>query len=466
MFKRILVRELADLLLSLRFAMTAVLVVALMAAGAVLFVADYREAMADYRNQVNENLEGLRQQAGRRAALFRLLSFRDQRIYRTPNPMVFMAEGAEADLPNAFSVDAFVLHSPENLARTNPSLWSCRKLDWTFVVMLVLSFAGIVLTYDGISGERETQVLRLVMAHPVPRSTVILGKYAGATVCLMLLFLLGVLIHLAILSLSGLVSIDLELLTGVGVGLLFSGIYVSIFVMTGLFLSSLFRESATSLVVCLLMWALLVVAVPNLGGILAGGLVELPGPEDVRRDGARAWREARDAYDRSHSDPNAWIMSGNWSPGEPLARAIVTDEAKERVYLSYWTQMLAQARLGRMLTRLSPAAAYRYAMEGVAGSGLEHYARFMEQARRYREGLKLFLLSKYPTNPDHPYSDEIRRKALAVSVGFEEIPKFEEQLAKPSEALADALPDFLLLALWGVLAFAAAYVSFLRCDVR
>jgi ABC-type transport system involved in multi-copper enzyme maturation permease subunit len=105
-------------------------------------------------------------------------------------------------------------------------------------------------------------------------------------------------------------------------------------------------------------------------------------------------------------------------------------------------------------------------MENLAGSGLEHYARFLEQAKRYRESLRDFLLSKYPGSPDHAFSQDMAMKAGEVAIDYEEIPKFEDRLIGVSEALASAAPDVLLLGLWSVVSFLAAYVAFLRCDIR
>lgn len=467
MFRDMVFKELLGLLLSLRVVVTAVLVIALMTVSAVLFVDGYRERQADYQSFVEENLDGLRKTTEReRGALFNLFSFRDQRIYRAPNPLAFLAEGGSKDLPNALSVDAFILHSPENLSRKNPLLWRFRQLDWAFIVMVVLSFAALVLAYDGVSGEREAQMMRLVMAQPVRRHTVILAKYAGTILCLLLLLLVGMLVHLAILSFSGVLELSVELAMGVGMAALLSGIYLSIFVLLGLLVSSRCRESATSLVICLLTWALLVVIIPNLGGLLASGVVDLPGPEEVADRASKAFHEARELYDKQHEDPMAWAMSGNWSPGEPLARAVLADEARERVYLDYLVRMLTQVQIGRNLTRVSPAAVYRYGIEALAGSGLEHFAWFLEQARHYRQGLKGFLMEKYPLNPEHPYGEEASRKATAVKVAFAEIPKFQDRLQGPAEGIAGVMVDGLLLVLWGMAAFGAAWVSFLRCDVR
>ena len=465
MLTDIVLKELRDLLLSLRALLTAATIVVLMAVSAALFVDDYEETMADYQQQVEENLDDLRRKAGGEGGFFRALSWRDQQIYRLPSPLAFLAEGGEKDLPNALRVDAFLLHSPMNLQRDNPFLWSFRKLDWSVIVMVVLSFAAMVLSFDGVSGERESQVLPLVMANAVTRHSVLFGKFIGISLCLAVLLLAGVLVHLLVLSLSGGVRVNVDLVLAMAAGLLLSCLYVSIFVWLGLLISSRCRESASSLVICLLMWALLVVAIPNLGGVLASRLVEAPEPE---LEDELAW-DARDqavaAYTKAHPELSDEIWSGNWSPGENLARAILTSEAMERVYADAWIRRLAQARSGRDVTRVSPAAVYRYAMESLAGSGLEHCGRFYEQARRYRETLRDFLLRQYPGNPAHAYDSELGRKAHQMSLDFEEIPKFQEKSATVIDALHRVAADGLLLLLWSVVTFLAAYVSFLRSDI-
>lgn len=467
MLRDIVLKELHDLLLSLRAGLTACTILVLMVVSAFLFVDDYEETMADYRKQVEENSDGLKRKASsEEGALFQALSWRDQQIYRRPNPLTFMAEGGEKDLPNVLQVDAFLLHGFQNLTRRNAFLWEFGKLDWTTVVMVVLSFAAMVLSFDGISGERESQMLRLVMSNAVSRHTLILGKFMGIALCLMLLLAVGALVHLVILGLSDVIRLTPDLLMAAAAGVGLSGLYVSIFIWFGLCVSSRCRESASSLVVCLLTWALVVVAAPSLGGVLASRLADVPEPEMVWETARDARDQARKAYDASHPDPWDWVYSGNWSPGENLARAILMDEAKERVLKDAWARRFAQARLAQDVTRISPAAAFRYAMESVAGSGLAHCAWFYEQGKRYRRTLADFLLRKYPASPDHAFDYEVSRRARRVPLTFDEIPKFEAQLVPASKAFASAADDALLLFLWAALAFLAAYVSFLRCDVR
>ena len=68
---------------------------------------------------------------------------------------------------------------------------------------------------------------------------------------------------------------------------------------------------------------------------------------------------------------------------------------------------------------------------------------------------RLRLLGFWPEQP----GSEIR-------LSPEEIPRFEAQLIPARVGLLSAADDVLLLLLWVTVAFLAAFVSFLRCDVR
>ena len=131
MLREIIWRELLDYLQSLRFSVTLFLVIVLMLTGSVLYIHDYRQQVADYRENVSQNLQLLEDKAER--GLHRLVSFRPtQLIYRSPSPLGFIAEGHEKDLPNAFGVDAFELVGPQTVLRRNYTLQRFDALDWVF----------------------------------------------------------------------------------------------------------------------------------------------------------------------------------------------------------------------------------------------------------------------------------------------------------------------------------------------
>ena len=134
-----------------------------------------------------------------------------------------------------------------------------------------MSFIAILFTYDAISGERETGTLSLLMSNSVSRATVLLGKFIGAFLTILLPLLIGILLNLMIVNASRLVSLSGDEWARVGIIFVISALYISIFLWLGLFISSQFSNSSSSLLVLLLIWIVFVVLIPNTMGVLASG---------------------------------------------------------------------------------------------------------------------------------------------------------------------------------------------------
>jgi len=469
-------KEILQGILSLRLPLTLILVTAVMVSGAFLFIEDHGQQLTDHSRNVNDNLEKLSRRAdGGPFALYSVLSFSDQWIYRRPAPLAFLAEGHEKDLPNAIKVDAFTLgggppntlRGPTKKLRGNALLRRFEDIDWAFVISVIMSFLAIVLVYDSISGEREGGTLKLSMSNSVPRSTIILGKYLGIMVVLIIPLLTGILLSVITVTTSGKVSIVGADWLRIGVIVLLSVLYLSIFVMLGLFVSTWFRSSAASLVLLLLLWAVIVVVIPDIGSTAATSLSELPGSEAATRNVSAAWDKAYQEYNASHPNAGRW-MSGNWSPGENLGRAMAVSDEMMRVYRNYLDKMVAQVRFGYSTTRISPTTVYRRAVESVAGSGIDHYESFMNQAWEYRAMLQGFLLDHYPLDIHRQHEDRQKlREALSTrTFAAADVPKFHDDPIPIEDCMKNSMWDIAILIMFNVAFFMAAYVSFIKQNVK
>ena len=451
MLRNIILRELSDHLRSLRLSLTFILVVVVMIMASTLYVYDYRQLIADYSENVNANLRLLAEKAEK--GLYDVVSFEpNQLIYRSPNPLGLIAEGHEKDLPNAFEVDAFELTGPKMKLRGNYTLWRFDPLDWVFIVGVILSFAALMLTYDSISGEREAGTLRLCLSNALPRSTLLLGKFIGAVISLMIPLTVGICMSLLILSVSGVVPLDGAHWQRIGVIVLLSILYISAFVALGLFVSSLTQTSSVSLILLLLAWVGFVVIIPKTGGLLASELVQLPDAESVSQRAKDATRDVRRRYGGEG-------FSSHWSPGEPLSRSVQVADAQIAIYDEYRNRQIEQVKLAQNLTRISPTAIYQIACESLAGSGIKHYERFLNQAREYRRTLLQYTRDKYPYGPD---SRPGRQDLKKLEINFDEIPKFADKPPDVSTLLAEASWNILLLFLFNIVLFMGAFLAFMR----
>lgn len=470
-------KEILQGFLCLRFPCTLVLVTAVMLSNAVLFVGEHQEQMEDYSRNVNRNYERITRLAGGWQSIYLIFSFRHQWVYRTPNKLGFLAEGGEKDLPNAFRINAFTIVGPTKKLRGNHLLPNFRDLDWAFVVSVVMSFVAIVLTYDSISGEREDGTLRLSMSNPLSRGMMIVGKYVGAMTLLTLSFLVGVFASAVVIGASHSIHLTGNDWLRVGTMVLLSLLYISVFALLGILVSSLFRSSAASLVVLLLAWVLIVVIGPEVGSGVTTSAWKIPNPARIYPEAKAARDQAWHEYNARH--PNApKDKPGAWGYGRVLARAMTAEDARMRVYNSYWNQMVSQVRFGHNLSRISPTGIYQRTVETIAVSGLDHYESFLKQVRQYRHTLQEFALDHYPLDIHGSYGTartgrEAAKKAPELvealskrTFAADEIPKFRDEPVSVTASVRNPLWNVAILLLWNMVFFMAAHIAFLYRDIK
>jgi hypothetical protein len=136
-------------------------------------------------------------------------------------------------------------------------------------------------------------------------------------------------------------------------------------------------------------------------------------------------------------------------------------------------QRVAQALVGRRFACSSPTVLYQQASEAIAGTGIHRCINIWEQINRYKSQLKEYVLSYDAEDPDSLhllfYFEHAVKNWNAISdksVDFDTVPKFQEKDLALGESLRLAIWDIGLLALFNLVFFAAAFVSFLRYDVR
>ena len=457
MLHEIIWRELLDHLQSLRFALTLLLVIVLMLTGSVLYIHDYRQQVADYGENVSENMDILKEKT--KKGLHAVVSFGPNLlIYRSPSPLGFIAEGHEKDLPNAFAVDAFELIGPQTILRRNYTLQRFDALDWVFTVGVILSFSAFAMTYDSISGEAETGTLRLCLSNSLPRATLLFGKYIGTIISLAIPLVIGICMNTLVIALFGVLPFQSTYWLRIGGVVLFSVLYISVFATLGLFISCLTRTSSVSLVLLLLVWVCFAVFIPRTGGLIASRLAELPNEETIVRRANDTTHDIRKRYGEGR-------FSAHWSPGEPLTRSAKVADAQQAIYNEYRQQQLHQVELAQNISRISPTAIYQIGCEALVGTGIKHYERFFKKAIEYRHRLLQFTYEEYPFNPNVFLEDAERQRLSEFSISLAKIPKFDDTPSDFSTSFAEASLDILLLFLFNVVFFMGAFLSFAHYDV-
>jgi len=451
---------------SIKLIIAFLIIVILMLLSGVIFTVKYEHLVKDYHQAVNDNLAQLKNEV----KTLLDLSYQQQSVYTSPNPLQFCTEGGETDLPNAYKVGYFELEVPQNLKRENFMFAPLTELDWTFLIGVFISFVVLGLSYRTISGEKEDGTLRLILSNPIPRAIILLGKYFGIMISILLPLLIGIILNLIVILTRRNVSLEgldwLRILLVLGISLF----YISLFVLLGMTVSSMTTKPVISLIMLLSLWIILVIIIPNTGGLLASEFYKISTryeiEENIKATNDAIWNAAPEA-----------AYSGEWTmnpKGEmPLyirQRVKMVQEmtaAENRTYQHFVDQMIHQVSLARNITRLSPTAIYQYASEAIVGTGLERFKLFSNQVRAYRGQFITFINEEDQKDPNS-YHLIYRWENLASRkpVSFEAIPKFSDGRLSIRESMRGAFLDIALLVLLNGLFFVMAFGVFLRYDVR
>lgn len=483
-------RELYDNMTSLRFALTLLLLLVLMAVNAINHLGDYRARITVYREDMNEALGHMKD---RTDTLYHLIRFGPGKLHKKPSPLSFCAVGGEAMLSRQVEswqggswavrarneengkVDRDIVFGlwrlgyPQPRANLGNILPKLTQLDWVFLISVVFSFVAILFTFDTISGEQERGTLRLTLANSVPRDAVLLGKFLGILTSIGVPFLVASLLNLFLLSAVGGVDMGKSEWGRISVIILIGLIYVSIFIAIGLLVSARARQASASLMILLLIWVVLVVLTPSTLGSITSGLKPAMTRDEYR---------SREVEIFSRLFYEEYECNSDLMRNDPLTREIppkkVTSkwsefvvelaQAREKLNHEHLNDQIFQVQFARNITRVSPAAVVRYAIESLAATGLSRHLDFLEQTRHYATEYRQFLQETDAADSQSPHAIGVAWGVSQRPVNFEAIPKFED-LVTFSDSFNSATVDILLLVLFLVVFFAGAYLSFLRVDI-
>ncbi len=477
-------KEIYHNLMTLRFVLMIILLPSLMVANALIYGfgdSGYREEVDAYNSAMERRLSRVKDDTEK--SLGQLAMRGPGEIYKRPSRFKFCADGADELIPNAIPLaersggsrggndiaeayrwrEVWTLeYLPSNHGSDATTLI---KIDWVFIGIF-MSFFVILFTFDAIAGERAHGTLSLMMSNQISRAQVLLAKYLGAFLTLMVPLVIGVLMNLLIIYLSGNIPFDssdwLRILGMVG---LFA-LHISIFILLGLFFSSRVSNAITSLVWLLLTWVCLAFIFPSLIGLFVGTLDPIPSIEIVSSRKQAQLASIEDEF-RPMELLETTKLSEAPSPDNPSATHRWATyftrryETKTRIADEHVDQQLRQVKFARELTQISPIVCFQYAMEGLANTGIVSYMDFVKQVRRYRQTFIDFIKTEDRDDPESLHIYPVREGLSQKPVDPNAIPRFKERISYQSVIFPVGL-----LFLFNILFFTAAQLSFLKCDLK
>mgnify|MGYP002640952988 CR=1 FL=1 len=372
MLLHIIRKELLDQLLSLRFAIACVVCTATLLVSGVVHGRNYAEATDTY--QVNSVLH--RNDVTRRTQVFDL--WQGVTVDRPLNVMNVLVRGMNGTLTESIKVQmGNRLDFPENYEK-NPLLPLFPTVDFVFVVGIVLSLLAVTFSYDSISGEKESGVLRVMLSYSVPRDLVLAGKWIGGYLALVIPFFLAFLVTLVVLLLFPEVVIGPQDMLATAGLLLACLLYLATIYSLGLVVSTRTDLASTSISVLLLIWVVLILVVPNMAPYVAARVVTVPSRESIDRAKMEITRERSRHYQTKVEEEVA--RSGRTLMAvyqDTLFQASMktwveeSEALAQRLEEDYTARVQARADWSQTVARLSPLSSFNLAAINLAAAGVE-----------------------------------------------------------------------------------------------
>lgn len=476
MIKHMLSRQLVDDILSFKFLVNTVLVFVAVITFSMVFVSGYRNTQEEYSNN----------RAGNETKLRRFSEdprnnnyFANVELAMKPRPERFISSGYEERMPQAFHFQMVpfelrVLDLKEAISGdagyeflsrreyiSKPAFFSP---DLTFIVQFLLSFFAIILAFNAATGEKETGTLRLIHSNPAKRSHYLIVKYVSALIAIGLPLFLSLIIGMIFLGISSDISLSSSIIFDLFAFSLLSVLYISTFILIGLFSSVFSQSSKKSLVLCLLFWIFFVVILPKSAGLFLNSKpFDVPTAEQIEKLAENA------AQDVSNKYKQEWLSARQ---DEEKLQALMQKglaemfKARQDVFDYYLQRKISAVRDLRKINLISPASLFEYASASIAGTGVAHFQDFWMQARQFGNGFVDFVNQisgeKGATSPFYVNVGFI----ISKPIDFNSVPKFEEKDIKTGERIKDALPYVALLALYNLFLFTIVIYKFQKYDVR
>ena len=450
--------------LSLRFAMGFLLLLLLVSASMFLMAKNYQAQAGAHAAGESANLMALRQMT--ESMEFHVMG---TTASLRPSPLTIFCMGLGQQMSASVTNSSFRDTEIGGSRYPNPLFILFNAPDLTYVVNVVMSLLAILFTFDAICGEKERQTLKLMLSNSVPRDTLLIGKWIGGYVSLLLPFMVAFLLGLLLVSLSG-VRFSMDEVTRIGVYLLVTCLYISVFFTMGLLISSWTHRSSTSLMIGLLVWVIIVLGVPNIAPIISKNMAPVRSAGQMAAEERQIRQEEQDQYRKARRQEMSQPGSSRgdrrrW--GE--LRAAMEKQIRDRYNAhreKYDNRLNMQAVLAMGMSRVSPSACYLYSSSALMGTGINDFFRLREYELKgypdqFRKARKLIEQDMRRSGSRDPFSSEAVTGPL---FDVKLIPQFAPPEIPLKKSLGDSMLDLALMGGYNSLFFMIAFVKFLRYD--
>ncbi len=401
-------------------------------------------------------------------------------VSRMPSALSTFGIGLEIVLPKTVSFSKYQIEAKGTQAQNEILSNINGKIDFVVIASFLLGLFAVLYAGTEICGEKEAGTLKLVLANPTRRSSVLAAKYLGGFCVLLIPLGVSFLIGLLLLLLEGFPLFSAGNLARVLALLGLSVLYLSALFSLGLLISTRTHRTSLALLASFFVWIFMTFIIPKTSEPVAG-LIRRVRSEEVMKAGRK---QLRDQIEREKGKALAPLMNkylneqgqGKWDwDAYTKARGPVAKDFEERIEQTlqnyddqYEREKSVRRALSLNIARLSPASIYTQAALDFCHTGVADLENFTRSLKTHYIQLSGALF-KYQFQDTFTSEDGHSSRSMGGDSRREEktdYPKFRYEFTTFAETLKDTAPDIILLVLFNLIFFAAAYYSFTRYDVR
>lgn len=330
------------------------------------------------------------------------------------------------------------------------------------VFQLLVSLMVLVMAAPSIARERESGILRQLVAQGIKPARWIVGKYLGACAALLLILLPLGLVMVAVLWFSD-SGTDAGSLTVRAVVMFSAYVFYLLAVMAlGFVVSARANTTRSALAYVLVLWVVWCIFAPRLSGYLAATIEPAPTYREFRErvqrdfmngyDDEPGWDQRLAELERSVKKQYGVKTLEELPVGFSGIRLQVMDAWDEKVTDRVWVEVEAKYHdhyyLRSLAGLISPMLPLRELSQAMAAMDWDHYLHFANAAEEYRR--------RVVTRMDKVLEESIIGNTWETNVGretFESVGRFSYALPGPRWALDNVRLSAVLLLAWMVLAF-------------
>ena len=464
-------KELLDQLLSLRFAAACIVCLLVFLLSSLVLTRDYRAAASTFHlNTIIHRGEILKTENAHDLG-------NNLTVDRPVNVMNVLVRGVIGELTESIKVRHGTMDFPHPYEQ-NPIVPLFPSVDFPFIVGIILSLLALAFSYNAVSGEQESGLLKLVMSYSVPRDLLLLGKWIGGYLALTAPFVVSFLVGLLMSILFPEVRPGSDQILSIVALLALALLFLSAIYSLGILVSCRTQIASTTITVLLLLWVLFILAIPAMAPYVTGQVAPLPSRESVKRekhalslDQRERSREMMRAEQERTGNQNVWEDEEFRAKIEAFHEEMKAEIQK--IEDAYQGQVQEQTRWSGIAARLSPLTSFHMAALDMAAAGIEQETRFVASVREYGKTWQTYSEEKQKPMMEafqNAQKDRVRLTRADYErlskIDVTDYPPFSFEYMSFAECLSLIYVDLLLLVVWNVLLFLVAYISFLRYDVR